>query len=89
MTEPKTRPDLWSDAEIKIIRTGWANGLSCREISNLLPRHSRCAVAAKAARLGLSARASSINHGVRTLRGRTSGVLLAGPSWSHPERVRA
>ena len=85
MTEPKTRPDLWSDAEIKIIRTGWANGLTCREISSLLPRHSRCAVAAKAARLGLSARGPS-NYGVRTL---IHGVSLTGPSWSHPERVRA
>lgn len=53
----------WSDADVEILRRGWKDGASAREISSSLKfKFSRNAVCGKADRLDLPQRDPSLNH---------------------------
>lgn len=94
-TEPRR---FWSEAETAILKSGWAEGLTCEQIAARLPRHSRLAVGAKAHRLNLPVRGQGgvdkYAHGTQPpLRGSfrdysPAPISLAGPAWSLPAGAR-
>lgn len=53
-TNPRAR--FWTEAELSILRTSWAAGLSCSEIAAKLNHRSKNSVGGMAHRLGLPVR---------------------------------
>ena len=56
MTSTNPRARFWTEAELSILRTSWAAGLSCSEIAAKLNHRSRNSVGGMAHRLGLPVR---------------------------------
>ena len=64
-TEPKMnatnpRARFWTEAELTILRSGWAAGLSCSEIAAKLHHRSKNSVGGMAHRLGLPVRGPGV-----------------------------
>lgn len=56
--------NFWTDEELKIIKTMWAEGKTAIEISKHLNDKSRSSVLAKARRLKLASRANTANRSI-------------------------
>jgi hypothetical protein len=90
---------LWTEAEIALLRDGWASGLSCAEIATRIPPRNAAGIAGMAHRLGLPVRGpgrvskSKPRKALPATRPASRGTIirdyvpahitLAGPSWSH------
>jgi hypothetical protein len=57
-TNPRAR--FWTEAELTILRSGWAAGLSCSEIAAKLHHRSKNSVGGMAHRLGLPVRGPGV-----------------------------